>query len=64
MMQETPTISSNAARVEPPRRRHQTEAPAESQADRRLLIDGQLLETERTFPSINPGPAFVSGAAS
>ena len=39
-MQETPTISSDAASV--------------GTADRRLLIDGRLLETERTFPSINP----------
>ncbi|MDT5237747.1 MAG: hypothetical protein QOF47_3734, partial [Mycobacterium sp.] len=36
-MQETATISSNAAGT--------------ATADRRLLIDGRLLETERTFPS-------------
>jgi aldehyde dehydrogenase (NAD+) len=48
MMQETPTISSNAATAET--------------ADRRFLIDGRLLETGRTFPSISA--EVVSGAAS
>jgi aldehyde dehydrogenase (NAD+) len=61
-MQETATISSNAARAAP------AEARAEWTADRRLLIDGQLLETGRTVPTINPGAvlghALVSGAAS
>ena len=46
-MQETPTISSDAASAET--------------ADRRLLIDGRLLETERTFPSINPATGEVLG---
>jgi aldehyde dehydrogenase (NAD+) len=49
MMQETPTISSNGA--------------GSATADRRLLIDGRLLETERTFPSINPATGGVLGHA-
>src|SRR5258705_9958747 len=49
MMQETATISSNAA--------------SSVTADRRLLIDGRLLETERTFPSINPATGAVLGHA-
>jgi hypothetical protein len=52
MMQETATISSNAA----------TAARAEWTADRRFLIDGRLLETGRTFPCINA--EVVSVAAS
>ncbi|HEX2286050.1 MAG TPA: aldehyde dehydrogenase family protein [Mycobacterium sp.] len=36
---------------------------AETSADRRLLIDGQLLETSRTFPSINPATGEVLGHA-
>jgi aldehyde dehydrogenase (NAD+) len=49
IVQETPTISSDAASAET--------------ADRRLLIDGKLLETERTFPSINPATGEVLGHA-
>src|SRR6185437_1671854 len=49
MMQETPAISSDEAGV--------------VTADRRLLIDGRLLETERTFPSINPATGAVLGHA-
>jgi acyl-CoA reductase-like NAD-dependent aldehyde dehydrogenase len=45
-MQETATISTDAARI-----------------DRRLLIDGQLLETGRTFPSVNPATGAVLGYA-
>jgi aldehyde dehydrogenase (NAD+) len=52
MMQETPTISSN-----------QAAGDSQSKADRRLLIDGQLLETARTFPSINPATGAVLGHA-
>ncbi|HEX3547652.1 MAG TPA: aldehyde dehydrogenase family protein [Mycobacterium sp.] len=52
-MQETPTISSDGAGAD----------AAASQADRRLLIDGRLLETERTFPSINPATGAVLGYA-
>ena len=48
-MQETPTISSDAASAET--------------ADRLLLIDGRLLDTERTFPSINPATGGVLGYA-
>jgi acyl-CoA reductase-like NAD-dependent aldehyde dehydrogenase len=33
------------------------------QQDRRLLIDGKLLETERTFPSLNPATGEVLGRA-
>jgi aldehyde dehydrogenase (NAD+) len=53
MMQETATISSNEAGA----------AGSASRIDRRLLIDGQLLETERTFPSINPATGAVLGHA-
>src|SRR5258705_12461249 len=53
MMQETPTISSAEDGA----------SPAESRADRRLLIDGRLLETERTFPSLNPATGAVLGHA-
>src|SRR6201991_410675 len=49
VMQETATISSNAASA--------------ATAARRLLIDGRLLETERTFPSINPATGTVLGHA-
>ncbi len=52
-MQETPTISSGGASAD----------TAEPQADRRLLIDGALLETARTFPSINPATGEVLGHA-
>jgi len=53
MMQETPTIASESA----------SEARTESRGDRRLLIDGRLLETARTFPSINPATGEVLGYA-
>jgi len=52
-MQETPTIPSDAAPT----------TEAEVRADRRLLIGGRLLETERTFPSINPATGEVLGHA-
>jgi aldehyde dehydrogenase (NAD+) len=52
-MQETPTISSNGAAGD----------TSQSKADRRLLIDGQLLETARSFPSINPATGEVLGHA-
>ena len=48
-MTETATISSEGA--------------GSATADRRLLIDGRLLETERTFPSINPATGAVLGLA-
>jgi aldehyde dehydrogenase (NAD+) len=35
----------------------------EGAADRRLLIDGQLVEAERTFPSLNPATGEVLGFA-
>lgn len=35
----------------------------ETTVDRRLLIDGKLLDTERTFPSINPATEVVVGYA-
>jgi aldehyde dehydrogenase (NAD+) len=35
----------------------------EASADRRMLIDGQLVETERTFPSLNPATGEVLGYA-
>jgi aldehyde dehydrogenase (NAD+) len=50
MMQETPTISSDGA-------------TADTSADRSLLIGGELIETERTFPSINPATGEVLGHA-
>src|SRR5258705_2596532 len=53
MMQETATISSN----------EDSANRAESPADRRLLIDGRLLGSERTFPSINPATGAVLGHA-
>ncbi|MDT5246501.1 MAG: aldehyde dehydrogenase, partial [Mycobacterium sp.] len=52
-MQETATISSTAAGT----------AGSAPRIDRRLLIDGRLLETERTFPSINPATGEVLGHA-
>ena len=52
-MRETPTIASESA----------SEARTESRGDRRLLIDGRLLETARTFPSINPATGEVLGYA-
>ena len=52
-MQETSTVSSDRAGAN-------TAAP---QTERRLLIDGRLLGTERTFPSINPATGAVLGYA-
>jgi len=52
-MQKTLTISSESASA----------ARTESRGDRRLLIDGRLLETARTFPSINPATGEVLGYA-
>ena len=51
-MQESPAISNDAAAD-----------IAGTHADRRLLIDGRLLETERTFPSLNPATGEVLGHA-
>src|SRR6188472_3965124 len=36
---------------------------SERHADRRMLIDGQLVETPGTFPSINPATGGVVGHA-
>ena len=36
---------------------------SEPHADRRMLIDGRLVETPRTFPSINPATGEVVGVA-
>ncbi len=52
-MQETTTISSA----------RDGDITAEAGAQRRLLIDGKLLETSRTFPSINPATGEVLGYA-
>jgi aldehyde dehydrogenase (NAD+) len=49
IVQETPTILSDAASA--------------GTAQRRLLIDGKLLDTDRTFPSINPATGEVLGYA-
>jgi aldehyde dehydrogenase (NAD+) len=48
-VQETPTISRDAARA--------------GTVDRHLLIDGELLGTSRTFPSRNPATGEVLGHA-
>ncbi|MDO3634908.1 aldehyde dehydrogenase family protein [Mycolicibacterium arseniciresistens] len=60
-MQETPTISEDVPGAD-------SIAPhgagtSEHKADRRLLIDGRLVETERTFPSLNPATGEVLGHA-
>src|ERR1700710_22332 len=55
-MSETSTISSDG----------QAETGSngsQTHADRRMLIDGKLIETERTFPSINPATGEVLGYA-
>jgi aldehyde dehydrogenase (NAD+) len=39
------------------------DAAPESQVDRRLLIDGRLVTTDTTFPSINPATGAVIGHA-
>lgn len=54
-MQETATISSSSGEAE--------ERGASPSADRRLLIGGRLVETERTFPSLNPATGEVLGFA-
>jgi aldehyde dehydrogenase (NAD+) len=55
-MSETSTISSDG--------QAQTGSdPSKAHADRRMLIDGRLIETERTFPSINPATGEVMGYA-
>ncbi|MBY0391539.1 MAG: aldehyde dehydrogenase family protein [Mycobacterium pseudokansasii] len=38
-------------------------APSQSRADRRLLIDGRLVATDTTFPSVNPATAAILGYA-
>jgi aldehyde dehydrogenase (NAD+) len=53
MMQEATTISSDGPAA----------GAANAGPDRRLLIDGRLLETSRTFPSINPATGEVLGHA-
>jgi aldehyde dehydrogenase (NAD+) len=52
-MQETTTISSDRDAAD----------AAGASVDRRLLIDGKLLETSRTFPSINPATGELLGYA-
>ena len=52
-MQETTTISSDGG----------DRSALPKSARKRLLIDGQLLETTRTFPSINPATGEVLGYA-
>lgn len=37
--------------------------PAQSSADRRLLIDGRLVNAQQTFPSVNPATGDVIGHA-
>ncbi len=54
-MQETTTISSDAAISDT--------GSGATNATKRLLIDGKLLETTRTFPSINPATGDVVGHA-
>jgi aldehyde dehydrogenase (NAD+) len=39
------------------------DAAPESQPDRRLLIDGRLVNANKTFPSINPATGAVIGRA-
>src|ERR1044071_4331286 len=51
MMQETTISSGGAADT------------ATRGADRQLLIDGQLLDTSRTFPTLNPATGEVLGHA-
>ena len=40
-----------------------TRESSEQDADRRMLIDGALVDTPRTFPSINPATEEVVGHA-
>jgi aldehyde dehydrogenase (NAD+) len=58
MMQET-TISSGGATTATTA----TTGTATRGADRQLLIDGKLLDTSRTFPSLNPATGNVLGHA-
>src|SRR6476659_6225512 len=53
MMQETTTISGDGTATD----------TAEPVVERRLLLDGKLIETTRTFPSINPATGEVLGHA-
>src|SRR6476619_8651176 len=53
MMQETTSISGDGTATD----------TAEPGVERRLLIDGRLLESARTFPSINPATGEVLGYA-
>jgi hypothetical protein len=46
-MSETSTISSGG-------HAETGSDPSQTPASRRMLIDGNLVETQRTFPSINP----------
>jgi acyl-CoA reductase-like NAD-dependent aldehyde dehydrogenase len=58
-MTETSTISNGEVSDDS----HDSEGAANRSADRRLLIDGQLVEAERTFPSINPATTEIVGHA-
>jgi aldehyde dehydrogenase (NAD+) len=51
-MSETPTITAPSG-----------SDSAQSKADRRMLIDGKLVETPRTFASLNPATGEVLGYA-
>src|SRR3954449_10684887 len=53
MMQEAATISGETPVVD----------TAAFGVDRRLLIDGKLLDTSRTFPTLNPATGEVLGHA-
>src|ERR1700759_3522202 len=54
-MSQTPTIATGA---------QEGAAPAdESKADRRMLIDGELVESTGTFASLNPATGEVLGYA-
>jgi acyl-CoA reductase-like NAD-dependent aldehyde dehydrogenase len=56
MMAQTPTVTGDRPTVADPQANG---APA----DRRLLIDGRLLDTGRVFPSLNPATGQVLGHA-
>ena len=55
-MSETSTISSGG-------HAETGSDPSQTPASRRMLIDGKLVETQRTFPSINPATGEVMGYA-
>jgi aldehyde dehydrogenase (NAD+) len=55
-MSETSTISSGG-------HAETGSDPAKTPASRRMLIDGTLVETQRTFPSVNPATGEVMGYA-